>query len=57
MVVEQVARKLPPCQGALIGLDEVRAKVHTSLRYDGGKFAGLGQEGDQRHLQKILLGR
>jgi hypothetical protein len=40
-----------------IGLDEVRAKVHTSLRYDGGKFAGLGQEGDRRHLQKILLGR
>jgi hypothetical protein len=39
-----------------IGLDQVRAKVHTGLRYDGGKFAGLGQKGDRRHLHKILLG-
>jgi hypothetical protein len=40
-----------------IGLDQVRAKVHTGLRYDDGKFAGLGQEGDRRRLQKNLLGR
>jgi hypothetical protein len=62
MVVEQVARKLPPCQGAIMARSGRLVWIKSVLR-SIPVYAMMAenlpacQEGDRHHLQKILLGR